>query len=146
LKTIKCWEQREIRSSPYPQIAHSGHSFIHSFFYPSDFFQGPIICRIRRGTGLDGKQTVSAFLRVTFSFLLGKAVVEESACNARDTGELGSIPGSQRSPGGENDNPFQYSCLENSMNRGLHASWGSQRVRVTNTKEKQILNYSSNNY
>ena len=72
--------------------------------------------------------------------------MEESVCNARDTGELGSIPGSQSSPGGENDNPFQYSCLENSMNRGLHASWGSQRVQVTNTKEKQILNYSSNNY
>ena len=40
---------------------------------------------------------------------------EESACNAED---LGSIPGSGRSPGEENGNPLQYSCLENSMDRG----------------------------
>ena len=38
-----------------------------------------------------------------------------SACNA---GDLGLIPGSGRSPGEGNDNPFQYSCLENSMARG----------------------------
>ena len=40
---------------------------------------------------------------------------KESACNA---GDLSSIPGSERSPGGENGNPFQYSCLENPMDRG----------------------------
>ena len=39
---------------------------------------------------------------------------KESAWNARD---LGSIPGSRRSPGGANGNPLQYSCLENSMDR-----------------------------
>ena len=37
---------------------------------------------------------------------------KESACNA---GDLGSIPGSGRSPGEGNGNPLQYSCLENSM-------------------------------
>ena len=31
---------------------------------------------------------------------------------------MGSIPGSGRYPGGGNGNPFQYSCLENPMNRG----------------------------
>ena len=35
---------------------------------------------------------------------------KDSACNLRD---LGSIPGSGRSPGGGNGNPFHYSCLEN---------------------------------
>ena len=40
---------------------------------------------------------------------------KESACNPRD---LGSIPGSGRSPGGRNGNPLQNSCLENSMDRG----------------------------
>ena len=35
-----------------------------------------------------------------------------STCNA---GDLGSSPGSGRSPGEGNGNPFQYSCLENSM-------------------------------
>ena len=38
--------------------------------------------------------------------------------NAGDTGDLGSIPGSGRSPGGGNGNPLQYSCLKNSMDRG----------------------------
>ena len=38
-----------------------------------------------------------------------------SACNA---GDPGSIPGLGRSPGEESSNPFQYSCLENPMDRG----------------------------
>ena len=33
-------------------------------------------------------------------------------------GDAGSIPGSGRSPGGGNGNPLQYSCLENSVDRG----------------------------
>ena len=40
---------------------------------------------------------------------------KESICNA---GDLGSIPGSERSPGEGNGYPLQYSCLENSMDRG----------------------------
>ena len=38
-----------------------------------------------------------------------------SACNVEDPG---SIPGSGRPPGERNGNPLQYSCLENSMDRG----------------------------
>ena len=40
---------------------------------------------------------------------------KESACKA---GDLGSIPGSGRSPGEGHGNPLQYSCLENAMDRG----------------------------
>ena len=40
----------------------------------------------------------------------GGSEVKASACNA---GDLGSIPGSGRSPGEESGNPLQYSCLEN---------------------------------
>ena len=43
------------------------------------------------------------------------SVGEESTCNA---GDSGSIPRSRRSPGEGNGNPFQYSCLENPMDRG----------------------------
>ena len=43
---------------------------------------------------------------------------KESACNAGDKGDVGSIPGLGRSPGGGHGNPLQYSCLENPMNRG----------------------------
>ena len=42
------------------------------------------------------------------------SVGKESACNA---GDLGSIPGSGRSPGEGNGNPLPYSCLENPMDR-----------------------------
>jgi len=40
---------------------------------------------------------------------------KESACTA---GDLGSVPGLRRSLGEGNSNPLQYSCLENSMDRG----------------------------
>ena len=40
---------------------------------------------------------------------------KKSICNA---GDLGSTPGSERSPGERNGNPIQYSWLENSMDRG----------------------------
>ena len=44
--------------------------------------------------------------------------VKNPLANAGDAGDLGSIPGSGRSPGGEYGNPLQYSCLENPMDRG----------------------------
>ena len=46
---------------------------------------------------------------------LGGSNGKKSACNAGDTG---LIPGSGRFPGEENGYPLQYSCLENSMDRG----------------------------
>ena len=56
------------------------------------------------------------------------SVSKKSACSARD---LGSIPGSGTSPGEGNGNPFQYSFLENPMDRGAcHAAdHGVTRVR-----------------
>ena len=48
----------------------------------------------------------------------GGKVVKNPPANAGDTKDAGSIPGSGRSPAVVNSNPFQYSCLENSMNRG----------------------------
>ena len=45
-------------------------------------------------------------------------VVKNLSTNAGDVRDTGSIPGSERPPGEENGNPFQYSCLENSMDRG----------------------------
>ena len=58
-------------------------------------------------------------------------VVKNPPANAGDRREAGSVPGSGRSPGGGHDNPLQYSCLENPMDRG--AWWaivhGIARVR-----------------
>ena len=43
---------------------------------------------------------------------------KESACNAGAAGDMGSIPGSGRSPGEGRGNPLQCSCLENPMEKG----------------------------
>jgi len=49
----------------------------------------------------------------------GSAVVKNPPANAGDAGDWGLIPGSGRSPGGRHSNPLWYSCLENSMDRGV---------------------------
>ena len=59
---------------------------------------------------------------------LGGSDGKESSCNARDPG---SIPGSGRSPGEGNGNPFQYSCLENPMDSG---PWQATAQRVTKSQ------------
>ena len=56
-----------------------------------------------------------------------------SACNA---GDLGSIPGSGRSPGEGNDNPLQYSCLENPMDRG---AWGATVHGVSRSNATELI-------
>ena len=45
-------------------------------------------------------------------------LVKNLPASAEDARDSGSIPGSRRSSGGGNGNPFQYFCLENSMDRG----------------------------
>ena len=45
-------------------------------------------------------------------------MVKNLPANVGDARDMGSIPGSGRSPGGGNGNPLQYSCLENAMDRG----------------------------
>ena len=50
-------------------------------------------------------------------FTIG-SVVKNLSANEGDSEDMGSIPGSGRSHGEGNGNPFQYSCLENSMGRG----------------------------
>ena len=59
------------------------------------------------------------------------SVSKESACNA---GDLGSIPGWGRSPGGGNGKPLQYSCLENPHGQRSLAGynpWGPQELDMT---------------
>ena len=64
-------------------------------------------------------------------------VVKNPAASAGDVRDLGLIPGSGRSTGGVNDNPFQHSCLENPMDRG--AWWAAvHRVAKSLTQLKQL--------
>ena len=46
--------------------------------------------------------------------------VKKLPANAGDTGDMGSIPGPGRSPGGGHGNPFQYSYLENTQGQRIH--------------------------
>ena len=48
----------------------------------------------------------------------GGSVVKKMPTNAGRTSDLDLIPGLERSPGEENDNPLRYSCLDNPMDRG----------------------------
>ena len=58
---------------------------------------------------------------------------KESACNARAAGDVGSAPGLGRSPGGGHNNPLQYSCLENPMDRG---AWRAPVHGVTKSQSQ----------
>ena len=60
---------------------------------------------------------------------------------ARAAGDVGSIPASEKSPGGGHGNPLQYSCLENHVDRG---TWWTTVHGVTesDTTEQLILSLS----
>ena len=54
----------------------------------------------------------------------------------------GSVPGLRRSPGEGNDNPLQYSCLENLRDRG---AWGAPGPEVAESDMTYQLNNNKNN-
>ena len=61
-------------------------------------------------------------------------MINNVLAKAGDTRDEGSIPGSGRSPGGENGNPLQYSCLENPMERGAWWAIYSPQVAKSQTQ------------
>jgi len=62
-------------------------------------------------------------------------VVKNLLDNAEDIRDIGSMPGSGRSPAGGHGNPLQYTCLENPMDRG--ACWAAvHRVTKSQTRLK----------
>ena len=76
---------------------------------------------------------LTIFFLINVYFILGfpgGSDSKESTCNV---GDLGSVPGSGRSPGEGNGNPLQYSCLENSMDS---EAW---QATVHGTANSQIL-------
>ena len=79
-------------------------------------------------------------LRLTRGLPRPSVVKPASQCRSR--GDVGLSPGSGRSPGGENGNPLQYSCLENPMDRAacqatVHGVTGS-RTRLSDWVRTQV--------
>ena len=64
-------------------------------------------------------------------------MVKNQSANAGDTGDVGLIPGSGRSPRVRNGNMLQYSCLENSMDRG---AWQAMVHEVKESVTTERLN------
>ena len=62
---------------------------------------------------------------------------KEPVFNVGDTGDVGLIPGSGRSPGEVHGNPHRYSCLENPMDRG---AWWATAYGVT--KEPDMTEFA----
>ena len=65
-------------------------------------------------------------------------MVKNLPANAGDKRDMGSTPGSERSPGVGNGNPLQYSCMENSMDRG--AWWGHKESDTTEHSTQHSTN------
>ena len=85
------------------------------------------------------------YLEVTFSSMdfTGGSDGKESACS---TGDLGSVPGLRRSPGGGHGNPLQYSCLKNPHGQRSLAGcspWGHRELDTT--EQQSIAQHSINN-
>ena len=71
--------------------------------------------RKEKGAALSGRWK----FEVPYDLFLGNFPgCSDGKVSAYNAGDLGSIPGLGRSPGEGNGNPHQYSCLENSMDRG----------------------------
>ena len=74
--------------------------------------------------------------------------VKNPPANAGDVREVGSIPGSGRSPGGGHGNPLQYSCLENLLGQRSLAGynpWGHKELETTkrlNTAYADCVEYN----
>ena len=68
-------------------------------------------------------------------------MVKNLPANAGDIRDVGLIPGWGRSPGGGRDNPLQYSCLENRLDRG---AWQAVVCRVS--KELDMTGATSHVY
>ena len=73
------------------------------------------MCTISNPHDVHFKYLTILHVNYTFKGFPGSSDGKKSACN---TGDPGLIPGLERFPGEGNGNPLQYSCLENSMDRG----------------------------
>ena len=114
-QTLPCPEPR-LPSFPWHLPAHTG----------------PQHCRVRRTTQESQGPRSRDLPRPTASLRQAHVLmVKNPPASAGDVRDTGSIPGSGRSPGGGRSNPLQYSCLENSTDRG---AWRATVHRVAKSR------------
>ena len=114
------WYSHLFENVPYFVVIHTAKDFgvvnkADVFLELSCFFHDPA----------DVGNLISGSSALSFP---GGSDGKASACNA---GDLGLIPGSGRSRGGGNDNPLQYSCLENPKDGG---AWWAAVYGVTQSR------------
>ena len=98
-----------------------------------------------KNTGVHGEVIQILIIAYIYNFQRTSQValvVKNSLTNAGDARDLGQIPGSGRSPGGEHGNPLQYSRLENPMDRG--ACWAI--VLATAKNQTLVKQLSTHNF
>ena len=125
-------------------VGHDWASNIHFFFPPETQDAWFHLCLYICFGNRENKQTkqINRYLwnLVTITKLLsfpGGSVDKESAGNAGDTRDVGSVPGSRRFLGGKHGNPLQYSCLGNPRDRG--AWWATvHKVAKCQTRLKRL--------
>ena len=69
----------------------------------------------------------------------GGSVAKNPPASARDAGDAGLMPGSGRSPGGQNGNPPQYSCLGNPMDKRNLAGYSPLCQKESDTTERPSM-------
>ena len=123
-------------NSPSPSIQAcpeifvlEGKGFFNFFFF---FFTAVIYIRQTQKCRSEPRHVLNTKFSMPLPYLCfaGGATIKDPPANA-DVRDVGSIPGSGRSPGEKNGNPLQCSCLENPMDRG---AWRATVHRVTKSR------------
>ena len=90
-----------------------------------------LVDTVQKGeSGMNGGSSIDVYMYMYWASKVA-LVVKNPPANAGDLRDLGSIPGLGRCPEGRHVNPLQYSCLENTIDKGVWRvqSIGLQRVR-----------------
>ena len=94
-------------------------------------------CKKQRKTQFPGSNAGEASRAFSCSLFLSwpahPQALKNLPANAEDKRDVGSIPGLGRSPEGGYDNPLQYSCLQNPMDRG---AWWATALRVSKSQTR----------
>ena len=128
-----CVQTRQQEGLNYRNLSQTYSSLCLLIMYFSLILQWPVSTWIPYGTWSGQKEIFPAdslfsrdrVISQENSDLLGFPdgwASKESTCNSGDVGDMGSIPGSGRSPGGRCGNPLQYTCLGNPMDRAWWAT------------------------